>query len=105
MDKITDPEVKSLVFKCQKEIKEITLCKRRLEFEAEDKLDREKMEREARQQVTTTSSSTLQLKGKGNSVIETYGSGQSSQEMEVLQRGEAFKLGLVKLGYELHTYC
>ena len=41
MDKITDPEVKSLIFKCQKEIKEITLCKRILEFEVEDKLDRE----------------------------------------------------------------
>ena len=50
MDKIIDLEVKYLVFKCQKEIKEITLCKRRLEFEAEDKLDRENMEREARQQ-------------------------------------------------------
>ena len=41
MDEITDPEVKYLVFKCQKEIKEITLCKRILEFEVEDKLDRE----------------------------------------------------------------
>ena len=59
MDKITDPEVKSLVFKCQKEIKEITLCERRSEFEAEDKLDRENMEREARQQGTTDSSSAL----------------------------------------------
>ena len=75
-----------------------------MEFEAEDKLDRENMEREARQQGTTTPSSTLYLKGKGKAVIETYGSGQSSQEMEVLQRGEAFKLGLVKLGYQLQTY-
>ena len=30
-----------------------------------------------------TSSSALQLKEKGKAVIETYGSGQSSQEMEV----------------------
>jgi len=75
LDKITYPEVKSHVFKYQKEIKETTLCKRRSIFEAEDKLDRENMEREARQQGTTTSSSTLQLKEKGKAVIETYGSG------------------------------
>ena len=75
MDKITDPKVKSLVFKCQKEIKEIALCKRRSEFEAKDKLDREIMEREARQQGITASSSALQFKEKGKVVIETYGSG------------------------------
>ena len=75
-----------------------------MEFEAEDKLDRENMEREARQQGTTTSSSTLQLKEKGKAVIKTYGSGQSSQEMEVLERGKAFKLGLAKLSSQLRTY-
>ena len=108
LDKITDPEVKSHVFKYQKEIKETTLCKRRSKFEAEDKLDKENMEREARearQQGTIASSLALQSKEKGKAAIETYGSGQYSQEMEVLQRGEAFKLGLVKLGYQLQTYC
>ena len=105
LDNITDPEVKYHVFKYQKEIKETTLCKRRSIFEAEDKLDRENMEREARQQAITASALTLQLKEKGKAVIETHGGGQSLQEMEVLQRGEAFKLGLVKLGYQLQTYC
>ena len=100
LDKITDPEV----FKCQKEIKEITLCKRRLELEAEDKLDRENMEREARHQGIAASSSALQLKEKGKAVIEIYGSGQSSQELEVIERGKAFKLGLAKLNSQLRTY-
>ena len=104
MDKITDLEVKSHVFKHQKEIKEATLCKRRSKFEAEDKLDRENMEREARQQGTTSSSTALQLKEKGKDVIETYGSGQSLQEMEVLERGKVFKLVPAKLSSQLRTY-
>ena len=62
------------------------------------------MEREAREQGKTASSSALQSKEKGKVVIETYGSGQSSQEMEVLQRGEEFKLGLAKLSSQLRTY-
>ena len=37
-------------------------------------------------------------------MIETYGSGQSSQEMEVLERGKSFKLGLAKLSSQLGTY-
>ena len=78
IDNITYREVKSLVFKCQKEIKEITLCERRSEFEAEDKLDRENMEIEARQKDKTASSSSLQLKEKGKDVIETYCNGHSS---------------------------
>ena len=45
------------------------------------------MERGARQQGTIASSSALQSKEKGKVVIETYGSGHSLQEMEVLQRG------------------
>ena len=68
-----------------------------MEFEVEDKLDRENMEREVRQQGITVSSSALQLKEKGKDVIETYGSGQHSQEMEVLERGKSFKIGLGKL--------
>ena len=59
LKKITDPEVKSHVFQHQKEIKEMTLYIRRLKFEAEDKLDRENMEREARQQGKIASSSAL----------------------------------------------
>ena len=62
------------------------------------------MEREARQQGTTTSSLALQLKEKGKAVIGTYGSGQSSQEMEFLERGKALKLGLAKLSSQLRTY-
>ena len=62
------------------------------------------MERESRQQGTTASSSILQLKEKGKDVIKTYYSGQSSQEMEVLERGKAFKLGLAKLSSQLRTY-
>ena len=37
-------------------------------------------------------------------MIETNHSGQYSQEMEVVQRGEAFKLGLAKLNAQLRTY-
>ena len=38
-------------------------------------------------------------------MIETYGSGQSLQEMEVLKRGEAIKLDLAKLSSQLRTYA
>ena len=37
-------------------------------------------------------------------MIETNGCVHPSQEMEVLQRGEAFKLGLAKLSSQLQTY-
>ena len=53
----------------------MTLYIRRSKFEAEDKLDRENMEREARQQGIVASSSALQSKEKEKVVIETYGSG------------------------------
>ena len=62
------------------------------------------MEREAIQQAIAPSATALQSKEKGKDVIETHGSGQPSQEMEVLQRGEAFKLGLAKLNAQLQTY-
>ena len=42
------------------------------------------MEKEARQQVIEFSAPTLRLKEKGKAVIETYGNGQSLQEMEVI---------------------
>ena len=79
MDKITDPEVKYLVFLYQKEIKETTLCKRRSKFEAEDNFDSENMERDERKEGTTASYLALQSKEKGKDVIETYGSDQFSQ--------------------------
>ena len=59
------------------------------------------MDREAIQQATTASASTSQYKDKGKAVIETPRSTHSSQEMEVLQRGEEFKQGLVKLSAQL----
>ena len=62
------------------------------------------MEREARQQATTTSSSTSQSKDKENYVIETPGSTHPSQELEALQRGEEFKQGLAKLSAQLWTH-
>ena len=49
LENITYPNVKSHVFQHEKEIKETTLYIRRSKFEAEDKLDRKNMEREARQ--------------------------------------------------------
>ena len=62
------------------------------------------MEREARQQGTIASSLALQLKEKGKPMMETYGSGQSSQHMDVIERGKAFKLGLANLSSQLRTY-
>ena len=37
-------------------------------------------------------------------MTETYGSGQSLQHMEVIERGKAFKLGLANLSSQLRTY-
>ena len=56
LEKIADPEVKSHVFKYQKEIKEFTLHFIKLKFEEEEKVVRENMEREARQQAAAASS-------------------------------------------------
>ena len=104
LENITNPEVKSHVFKYQKEIKESTLHFRKLKFEEEEKVVRENMDRETRQQATTTFASTSQSKDKGKIVIEAPGSAHSSQEMEALQRGEEFKQGLSKLSAQLRTH-
>ena len=55
VENIIVSEVKSHVFKYQKEMKEFTLHFRKLKFEAEEKVHRENMEREARQQAATAS--------------------------------------------------
>ena len=60
LEKITVPEAKSHVFKYQKEMKDFTLHFRKLKFEEEEKVVRENMEREARQQVVVASTSTSQ---------------------------------------------
>ena len=104
MEKITDSEVKSHVFKYQKSLKESTLHFRKLRFDAEEKFHRENMEREARPQATIASASASQSKDKGKAVIETPGNAHSSQEMEVLQRGEEFKQGLAKLSAHLQIH-
>ena len=48
LENITDLEVKSHVFKYQKDIKQSTLYFKNLRFDAEEKFHRENMEREAR---------------------------------------------------------
>ena len=88
MKKISDRKFKSHVFQHQKEIKETTLYIRRSKFEAEDKIYRENMEREARQQEIATSAPALQSKEKGKFVIETHGNGQYSQRWKFFKEGK-----------------
>ena len=84
LDKIIDPKVKYHVLKYQKEIKETTLCKRRSKFEAEDKIDRENMEREAKTASNNNFLPSIAVESERKAIIETHGSGQSSQDMEVI---------------------
>ena len=103
LKKINDPELKSHVFKYKKYMKQSTLNFRKLRFDVEEKVQRENMEREARQQVAAAYPSISQSKYKGKDVIETLRRAHSSQEMEALQRGEEFKQGLAKLTTQLRT--
>ena len=57
LEKITDQEVKTHVFKYQKDLRQSTLHFRKLRFDAEEKVHRENMERESIQQVGTISAS------------------------------------------------
>ena len=84
MKKIIDPKVKSHVFQHKKEIKEMTLYIRRSKFEAEDKLDRENMEREAKTARNNNFLPSIAVESERKAIIETHGSGQSSQDMEVI---------------------
>ena len=81
----------------KKKIKDPPLHFRKMKFEEEEKVVRENMEREARQEATTTFVEASQSKDKGKAIIETHGSAHSSQEMEAHQRGEEFKQGLAKV--------
>ena len=55
LENITDLEVRAHVAKYQKDLKQTTLHLKKLKFDAEDKIHKENMEKEARQQTTTTS--------------------------------------------------
>ena len=105
LENITDPEVRAHVDKYQKYIKQTTLHFRKLKFDAEDKTHMENMEKEARQQETTNSSSVSasQPKDKGKSVMETDVIAHSSQLDEVRHKGEEFMRNIEKLISQLQT--
>ena len=89
LGKIVDPDVKANVFKYQKDLKESTLHFRKVNLSIEENLQRKNIEKEAKDQATSSSSTLVaQSKAKGKAVMETHVRTQPSKMLEICIKGQ-----------------
>ena len=103
--KTTDPDVKSHVFKYQKDLKESVLHFRKVKLAIEENLQRKNIEKEAKDKVVRfVAALSAQSKDKGKAILETPMRTQPSQMLETIHKGAEFKRYLENLSSQLQTW-
>ena len=102
---ITDPNVKSHVYKYQKYLKIRILHEREAKLKIKEDLQKENKKNEAREHATISATAlAAQPMNKGKGILDGPSSPHVSSLENTLQKGAEFKRNLEKINFQLQTH-